>query len=150
MFDVTAEWYNYKVKQEQEAGPKPTATNTLLRCSDAGSCERQRAFNAINAKPTERRSAQTMLAFEIGNAIHASLQEMMLGLDGFNTAVEVPVDLSGWDVSLSGHCDAVMTNSEGKCMVVKSKLCLAMGLCVISQVGQSVSMWRKLGCMRLG
>ena len=62
-----------------------------------------------------------MLAFELGNAIHESLQEMMLQLDGFNTAIEVPVDLSGWGVSLSGHCDAVMTNSEGKCMVVEIK-----------------------------
>ena len=121
MFDVTAEWYDYKVRQEEEIGPKPTALGTLLRCSDAGSCERQRAFNAINAKPTERRSGETMLAFEVGNAIHASLQEMMLQLDGFNTAIEVPVDLSGWGVSLSGHCDAVMTNSEGKCMVVEIK-----------------------------
>ena len=121
MFDVTDEWYTYKLRQEEEVGPKPTAANTLLRCSDAGSCERQRGFNAINAKPTEHRSAETMLAFELGNAIHESLQEMMLQLDGFNTAIEVPVDLSGWGVSLSGHCDAVMTNSEGKCMVVEIK-----------------------------
>ena len=121
MFDVTDEWYTYKLRQEEEVGPKPTAANTLLRCSAAGSCERQRGFNAINAKPTEHRSAETMLAFELGNAIHESLQEMMLQLDGFNTAIEVPVDLSGWGVSLSGHCDAVMTNSEGKCMVVEIK-----------------------------
>lgn len=121
MFDVTDEWYTYKLRQEEEVGPKPTAANTLLRCSDAGSCERQRGFNAINAKPTEHRSAETMLAFELGNAIHESLQEMMLQLDGFNTAIEVPVDLSGWGVSLSGHCDAVITNSEGKCMVVEIK-----------------------------
>ena len=121
MFDVTDEWYTYKLRQEEEVGPKPTAANTLLRCSDAGSCERQRGFNAINAKPTEHRSAETMLAFELGNAIHESLQEMMLQLDGFNTAIEVPVDLSGWGVSLAGHCDAVMTNSEGKCMVVEIK-----------------------------
>ena len=121
MFDVTDEWYTYKLRQEEEVGPKPTAANTLLRCSDAGSCERQRGFNAINAKPTEHRSAETMLAFELGYAIHESLQEMMLQLDGFNTAIEVPVDLSGWGVSLSGHCDAVITNSEGKCMVVEIK-----------------------------
>jgi len=121
MFDVTAEWYDYKVKQEEEVGPKPTAAGTLLRCSDAGSCERQRAFNAINAKPTERRSAETMLAFELGNAIHASLQGMMLALDDFDTQVEVPVDLSSMGVSLSGHCDALMTNKDGRSVVVEIK-----------------------------
>lgn len=121
MFDVTAEWYDYKVKQEEEVGPKPTAAGTLLRCSDAGSCERQRAFNAINAKPTERRSAETMLAFELGNAIHASLQDMMLALDDFDTQVEVPVDLSPMGVSLSGHCDALMTNKDSRSFVVEIK-----------------------------
>ena len=121
MFDVTAEWYDYKVKQEEEAGPKPTAAGTLLRCSDAGSCERQRAFNAINAKPTERRSAETMLAFELGNAIHASLQDMMLALDDFDTQVEVPVDLSPMGVSLSGHCDASVTSKDGRNIVVEIK-----------------------------
>ncbi len=62
MFDVTAEWYDYKLKQEEKAGPKPTAAGTLLRCSDAGSCERQRAFKAITATPTDRQSAETILA----------------------------------------------------------------------------------------
>ena len=121
MFDVADEWHSYKLRQEEDEGPKPTAAGTLLRCSDAGSCERQRAFNAIQARPTEMRSSETMLAFELGNAIHASLQEMMLSLDGFDTQVEVPVDLSSMGVSLSGHCDGLMTNSDGRSMVVEIK-----------------------------
>jgi hypothetical protein len=121
MFNVTNEWYAYKIRQEQEDGPKPTAANTLLRCSDAGSCERQRGFNAILAKPTERRSAETLMAFELGNAIHDSLQAMMLELEDFDTQVEVPVDLSNM-VSLSGSCDAFMVNKEtGKSFVVEIK-----------------------------
>lgn len=121
MFDISLAWLDYKLGQEAIDGPKPTATGTLLRCSSAGSCERQQAFSAIKAKPTEQRSSETLLAFEIGNAIHNSLQEMMLARDDFDTQVEVPVDLSSLGVSLSGHCDALITDSQGNKIVVEIK-----------------------------
>lgn len=121
MFDVAQAWFDYKVNQESIEEPKPTAANTLLRCSTAGSCERQSALDAIHAMPTEIRSSETLLAFEVGNAIHASLQKMLLALDDYDVSVEVPVDLSSTGVSLSGHCDALLVDAYGRRIVVEIK-----------------------------
>lgn len=122
MFDVAQAWFNYKLEQDFYEGPKPTAAGTLQRCSDAGVCERQRAFNSINAEPTEARSSETLIAFEIGNAIHESLQQMFLARDDVKTTIEVPVDLSEiTNVSLSGHCDALIVDCNGNRIVVEIK-----------------------------
>jgi hypothetical protein len=105
---------------------KPTATGTLMRCSDAGSCQRARAFKAAKIPQTEEFDGRTLVAFELGNALHTVVQQALAATlndeefyDGFEA--EVVVDLTHLGVSLSGHADGVITRPDGGKSLVEIK-----------------------------
>ncbi len=131
MLDVQKEWMDHQVRLREEAGPKPTAFDTPFRVSGAGSCIRARTFGAHGAMESEEYSAQTYMAFEIGNAIHASIQAA-LECDGNNWYFEseVPIDLTEVskkvghgieEFGLSGHCDGIITFDDGTRTILEIK-----------------------------
>lgn len=97
-------WTEYQKFTRDLEGPKPTAADTLQRCSDAGNCLRQRGFAALRTPETEEIDPGTLLAFSIGTTIHEELQAAVLHAFPGAT-VEDQIDLSHLGVSLSGHCD---------------------------------------------
>lgn len=99
------------------AGPKPTATGTLLRVSQALACSRQIGFDAIGAPQTEV-PGTVLLAFGVGNAFHERIQAMLRERWGAET--EVPVDLRP-TVDCSGSADAVYLHPEWGKTVVEIK-----------------------------
>ena len=121
MLDTSEIWLDYQTRQRAEEGPKPTAADTLLRCSDAGSCLRKRAFSALKMPETEAVGASTLLAFEIGNSIHDSIQQAFIADPGFDCEVETPIDLTPHGVSLSGHSDGIITMPDGTKVVLEIK-----------------------------
>ena len=120
MFNIQDHWYQHQIKKRDEEGPKPTAFNTPLRVSDAGACIRKRTFAAHKAAESEEFSSQTFMAFEIGNAIHESIQEALGTHAGeWEFEAEVPIDLTAASAKvghgiewfgLSGHCDGIITD----------------------------------------
>ena len=122
MLDVQKEWMDHQVRLRDEAGPKPTAFDTPFRVSDAGACIRKRTFAAHGARESDEFSSHTYMAFEIGNAIHESIQDALdCDGNGWHFESEVPIDLPAatskvangleW-FGLSGHCDGIITNIE--------------------------------------
>lgn len=120
--DVQKEWLDHKIGRRDKEGPKPTAFGTPFRVSDSGACIRKRTFSAFGARESDEFSSQTYMAFEIGNAIHKSIQDALeCDGNGWYFESEVPIDLTevskkvGHGVEefgLSGHCDGIITNIE--------------------------------------
>lgn len=98
---------------------KPTAAGTLMRCSDAGSCQRARAFKAAKITESEEFDGRTLIAFELGNALHTVVQHALAAK--LNFEAEVVVDLTHLGVSLSGHADGVITHPGGSKSLVEIK-----------------------------
>ncbi len=121
MLDVQKYWTEEQIRLRDEAGPKPTAFNTPFRVSDSGACIRKRTLSAFDAMESEEYSTQTYMAFEIGNAIHKSIQDALdCDGNGWYFEAEVPIDLTevskkvGHGVEefgLSGHCDGIITQN---------------------------------------
>jgi len=109
-------WADYMLAKREADGPKPTAAGTLNRCSDAGGCVRALWFAAAGTPETEQIESGTLLAFEVGTAIHEALQEAVLA--GWPDAeIERPIDLSKFGVSLSGHCDGIVEHDGVKAVL---------------------------------
>lgn len=101
-------WAETQIRMRAEEGPKPTAAGTLFRSSDAMQCLRQRALTALGVPETEEIDAKTLLAFEVGNALHETLQRTLVAHDP-DVQIEVPIDLTEHlGVSLSGHTDGIV------------------------------------------
>ena len=122
MLDVQKEWLAHKIRVRDEEGPKPTAFGTPFRVSDAGACIRKRTFSAFGAVESDEFSAQTYMAFDIGNAVHESIQAALdAGGDDWRFEAEVPIDLTEAsklvghgieEFGLSGHCDGIITDQR--------------------------------------
>ena len=96
-----SEVYGKHLEDSREA--KPTACDTLLRISSVGSCLRQRAFEALKYQETNPIDKSTLIAFEIGNAIHEGIQEACQ--KAYSGQYELALDLTPLtNVSLSGSC----------------------------------------------
>ncbi len=132
MLDVQKEWMDNQVRLRDEAGPKPTAFGTPFRVSDSGACIRKRTFSAFSAMESDEFSSQTYMAFEIGNAIHKSIQDALeCDGNGWYFESEVPIDLTEVskkvglgieEFGLSGHCDGIITqNGSGIKTIVEIK-----------------------------
>ena len=90
----------------EENGAKPTAAGTLMRCSDAGNCLRQRGFAAAKFPEAHSFDTSTLIAFSLGTSMHELLQESIGHVHGGE--FEKVVDLSPLGVSLSGSSDGVV------------------------------------------
>jgi hypothetical protein len=132
MLDVQKYWMEDQIRRRDEAGPKPTAFNTPFRVSDSGACIRKRTLSAFDAMESDEFSSQTYMAFEIGNAVHKSIQDALdCDGNGWYFEAEVPIDLSevtkkvGHGIEsfgLSGHCDGIITqNGSGIQTIVEIK-----------------------------
>ena len=121
MLDVQKEWMDNQIRLRDEAGPKPTAFNTPFRVSDSGACIRKRTLSALDAMESDEFSSQTYMAFEIGNAVHKSIQDALdCDGNGWYFESEVPIDLTEVskkvghgieEFGLSGHCDGIITQN---------------------------------------
>lgn len=128
MVDVQKHWTEEQIRLRDEAGPKPTAFNTPFRASDAGGCVRKMTLSAFDAMESDEFSSQTYMAFEIGNAIHKSIQDALdCDGNGWYFEAEVPIDLSevtkkvGHGIEsfgLSGHCDGIITQNGSEIKTV--------------------------------
>jgi len=132
MLDVQKEWMGNQIRLRDEAGPKPTAFGTPFRVSDSGACIRKRTFSAFSAMESDEFSSQTYMAFEIGNAIHKSIQDALeCDGNGWYFESEVPINLTEVskkvglgieEFGLSGHCDGIITqNGSGIKTIVEIK-----------------------------
>lgn len=120
MLDIQNHWYQHQINKREAEGPKPTAFDTPFRVSDAGACIRKRTFSAHKAAESEDFTAQSFMAFEVGNAIHESIQEALgTDADEWEFEAEVPIDLTETsklvglgieEFGLSGHCDGIITD----------------------------------------
>jgi len=90
----------------EENGAKPTAAGTLMRCSDAGNCLRQRGFSASRFPEAHKFDTSTLIAFSLGTSMHELLQNAIGHVYGGE--FEKVVDLSPLGVSLSGSADGVV------------------------------------------
>ena len=116
---VQEHWYQHQINKREAEGPKPTAFDTPQRVSGAGSCIRARTLEAHGVPESEQFTAQSFMAFELGNAIHESIQEALgTDTDLWDFEAEVPIDLTEAsklvghgieEFGLSGHCDGIIT-----------------------------------------
>ena len=90
----------------EENGAKPTAAGTLMRCSDALNCLRQRGFAAAKFPEAHSFDTSTLIAFSLGTSMHELLQNSISHVHGGE--FEKVVDLSPLGVSLSGSSDGVV------------------------------------------
>jgi hypothetical protein len=105
--------------KNEEDGPKPTAAGTLMRCSDAQNCLRQRGFAAAKFPDAHSIGPDTLLAFSLGHAMHEVLQESIGHVYGGE--FEAVVDLSATGVSLSGSADGVVEiDGETRLLEIKT------------------------------
>jgi hypothetical protein len=96
----------YLQDKREADGPKDTAAGTLLRCSDAQNCLRQRGFAAAKFPEVHSIDTTVLLAFSLGTSMHELLQESIS--NSYDMESEAVVDLSGSGVSLSGSADGVV------------------------------------------
>ena len=75
----------------EENGAKPTAAGTLMRCSDAGNCLRQRGFSASRFPEAHEFDTSTLIAFSLGTSMHELLQNAIGHVYGgeFEKAVDL-------------------------------------------------------------
>ena len=132
MLDVQKYWMEDQIRRRDEEGPKPTAFNTPHRVSSSGKCIRARTLEAHGAMESDEFSSQTYMAFEIGNAVHKSIQDALdCDGNGWYFEAEVPIDLTEVskkvghgieEFGLSGHCDGIITqNGSGIKTIVEIK-----------------------------
>ncbi len=92
---------------ENNREEKPTACGTQLRISSTGSCLRQRGFESLRFQETNAIDKGTLIAFDIGNAVHEGIQKACQ--KAFSGQYELPLDLTPiTNVSLSGSCDGLV------------------------------------------
>lgn len=91
-------------------GEKPTADNTLLRGSDAYACARKIGFAALRVPRVVPYSADTLMAFDNGENIHAKIQRVLV--KKFDAHLEVPISYKGHGLDLSGHADGVYDSTS--------------------------------------
>jgi hypothetical protein len=116
----------------EENGAKPTAAGTLMRCSDAGNCLRQRGFAAAKFPEAHSFSTSTLIAFSLGTSMHELLQESIGHVHGGE--FEKVVDLSPLGVSLSGSSDGVV-EVDGQTRLLEIKTCGAYPFKLAKQTG---------------
>ena len=102
----------------EENGAKPTAAGTLMRCSDAGNCLRQRGFAAAKFPEAHSFDTSTLIAFSLGTSMHELLQESIGHVHGGE--FEKVVDLSPLGVSLSGSSDGVEVDGQTRLLEIKT------------------------------
>lgn len=109
----------YLSDKREADGPKETAAGTLLRCSDAQNCLRQRGFAAAKFPEVHSIDTTVLLAFSLGTSMHELLQES-IG-NSYEGEFEAVVDLSGSGVSLSGSADGVVeVDGETRLLEIKT------------------------------
>lgn len=109
----------YLQDKREADGPKDTAASTLLRCSDAQNCLRQRGFAAAKFPEVHSIDTNTLLAFSLGTSMHELLQKSVSNTYGGE--FEAVVDLSGSGVSLSGSADGVVeVDGETRLLEIKT------------------------------
>lgn len=161
MFRVSKHWYEYQISKRYDEGPKPTAFDTPFRVSDAGACICKRTLSAFGAIESDEFTSQTYMAFDIGNAVHASIQEALAtDGNGWYFESEVPLDLTevskkvGLGVEsfgLSGHCDGIITNiEENTRTILEIKTVSGFGAKKAWQSGPSRSHLAQAGLYALG
>lgn len=94
--------------REQAQVPKPTALGTPLRYSSAHNCERQWAYNAFDAQPTEPVDASGAWVMGVGTVIHEQVQAAIARRYP-DAEFEVPTKHGDY---VSGSCDAFIPNTE--------------------------------------
>jgi len=132
--DIATVWADYQVHKRNEAGNKPTAADTLNRCSATGSCLRQRAFGALEIPETHTIESGTLLAFDVGNTIHESLQEAVMWAYP-DSEIETPIDLSQLGPSLSGSCDGLIRRSGEPWAILEIKTVSGYGAKIARESG---------------
>lgn len=125
--DVLELWHSHQKKKRADEGPKATAAGTPFRCSDAGSCIRKRGLAAVGAVESNEIAPTSLLAFEIGNSIHETIQDAFAASDDFEFEAETPIDLSNLGVSLSGHCDGIITMPNSRKIILELKTMAGFG-----------------------
>jgi len=109
----------YLQDKREADGPKETAAGTLLRCSDAQNCLRQRGFAAAKFPEVHSIDTTVLLAFSLGTSMHELLQES-IG-NSYEGEFEAVVDLSATGVSLSGSADGVVeVDGETRLLEIKT------------------------------
>lgn len=108
----------HMIRRRQEEGPKPTRDGTRLRGSQARQCSRKIAFEALGVETSIEVQDMTLVAFEVGNLWHETIQASLV--EKFGAEVEVPCSYKP-DFDLSGSADAVYTYGMAKvCVEIKS------------------------------
>lgn len=91
--------------------PKPTATGSLLRISDAAKCSRAIAFGALNVPKDYETPGSVLMAFDVGDQFHARIQGLVA--DAWDAELEVRCTYEP-DYPISGSADFVYDrNGEG-------------------------------------
>jgi hypothetical protein len=127
-----ASFEKFLADDNEENGAKPTAAGTLMRCSDAGNCLRQRGFAAAKFPEAHSFDTSTLIAFSLGTSMHELLQESIGHVHGGE--FEKVVDLSPLGVSLSGSSDGVV-EVDGQTRLLEIKTCGAYPFKLAKQTG---------------
>ena len=130
--------------------PKPTAAGTLMRCSDAGSCERARSFKAAEIPPSELFDTRTLIAFELGNSLHEVIQAAFSGQEDFEFESEAIVTFEDPSISISGHTDGIITFPSGKKIILEIKTMSGYGAKTTFSSGPKRSHVAQAGLYALG
>ena len=92
---------DYLRRRREEEGGRPTACGTAGRGSFAGNCSRKIAFEMLEVEETDPIDENTLVAFRVGQDLHALLQAAMVEAHGMR--IEQPLDLRPYGDNLSGH-----------------------------------------------
>jgi hypothetical protein len=91
--------------------PRPTADGTLGRASDAGKCSRQMAFRMLEVEPDRLVPPETLMAFNVGNRFHETVQAVMkAAIPTFEAEVVGTYKQMGIDVSC--HADGMYVSPD--------------------------------------
>lgn len=103
----------------EEQGPKPTADGTRLRGSMARNCARKIAFEIIGEPAEIPFEDSTLVAFEVGNLWHETIQLALA--EQYDAKTEVMVSYREVGFDLSGSADAVYRwGNATVCVEIKS------------------------------
>lgn len=116
----------HRISDEQ--GAKPTADNTLLRGSMAGSCTRNVAFSMLEVEPTNRTNTDSLIAFFVGNRYHEEIQAALV--EQFTAAVEVTATYRSIGADISGSADAVYGVDDRTVVEIKSMKAFAFDMAI--------------------
>lgn len=101
--------------REAEEGPKPTATGSLLRMSQAGMCARQIAFQAVGVPEDFELEAGVLFTFDVGRHWHERIQQLAQEHLGAETEVKCTLEP---EFPVSGSADFVYGDYVGEIKTV--------------------------------